>query len=131
VKNTGITAAWIAGILLLGWLLFFFTTPLRNNALIQSVNRALSQTEETRRLERLLPKSASGLGNWYTVSGSENKAIVFSIMNDGMLIPCIAFVGSEKVEIVPLDGHAQSVFKRLPEGTINLYKQRIEKEYKK
>jgi hypothetical protein len=131
LKNTGIIAGWIAGILLLGWLLSFFTTPLRNNALIQSVNRVLPQTGDTRRLERLLPKSASGVGNWYAVSGSESEAVVFSIMDNGVFISCVAFVDSEKVEIVPLDGHAQSVFKRLPEGVINLYKHRIEKEYKK
>lgn len=134
MKDTGIVIGWIAGILLIGWLLFFFTQPLRGEALLRVANNAL-HSEEGQPLNELgqpLTGVRSGLGVWYTVNGAQNgekRALVFPIMNEGISVPCAAFVSeSGNVEIVPLNTHAKAVLEHLPHGVIELYTRRIAKE---
>jgi hypothetical protein len=136
VKNTGIVLAWIAGSLFFGWLLFFLTRSLQGDMFIQAVNKTLSQTEETRRVEKNLLGRTS-LGNWHRFVGAngevEGKALLFSIFDNGIMVPCIAFVpaGGEnagKIEILPLNNHARAVFPHIHQGELDIYRRRIEKE---
>ncbi|MDR2194855.1 MAG: hypothetical protein LBP19_10425 [Treponema sp.] len=136
MKNAGIVCAWIAGLLLCIWLLFFFTQSVQNDALIRAVNKTLAHTEDERRLDKEILGRTS-LGNWYrftsTSGGFEGKALLFSIIDNGILISCLAFVPETgevagKIEILPLSNHARAVFNAIHQGVINIYRMRIEKE---
>jgi hypothetical protein len=137
VKNIGILAAWIAGIILFGWFLLFFTQSVRNDRLMRSVNTVLSLSGDTRQLERSTSKTRENLGInkfgiWYTVADSDERVIVFTIMNDGISIPCIAIIDNDNgIEILPLNSYAKSVYEDIPKGRLDIYIRRIEKEIKK
>lgn len=136
MKNTGVVLAWIVGALFVGWLLFFFTRSIQSDVFIQAVNKTLTQAEDTRRVEKDILGRTS-LGNWHRFVGAngevEGKALLFSIFDNGILVPCIAFVpvGGEnagKIEILPLNNHARAVFPYIHQGEIDIYCRRIEKE---
>ncbi|MDR0556836.1 MAG: hypothetical protein LBG43_03050 [Treponema sp.] len=136
MKNTGIALAWIAGILLFGWLLFFLTRSLQVNVFIQAVNKTLAQAEDARHVEKEILGKTS-LGNWRRFVGAtgevEGNALLFSMFDNGILILCIAFVpatgeNAGKVEILPLNNHARAVFPYIHQGEIDIYRRRIEKE---
>jgi hypothetical protein len=136
VKNTGIVCAWIAGLLLCLWLLFFLTRSVQNDALIQAVNKTLAQTEDTRRLDKEVLGRTS-LGTWYrftgTSGGFEGKALLFSIIDNGILVSCLAFIPgtgetADKIGVLPLSNHARAVFNGIHRGVIDTYIRRIEKE---
>ncbi len=134
-ENAGLVAAWIAALILAGWLLFFFTDTIQNNTLVDSANRVLEQAGDVRRLERRT-LGRNSLGTWHRVvggaraeSGRAGQALIFSIMDNGIFVPCIAFVdvGGE-VNLFPLNSHAREVFPRIPEGVVDVYLKRIAKE---
>ncbi|MDR0374922.1 MAG: hypothetical protein LBH85_04285 [Treponema sp.] len=136
MKNAGIVLAWIAGSLLAGWLLFFFTRSLQSDVFIQAVNKTLMQAEDTRRVEKNMLGRTS-LGNWHRFVDAdgqvEGNALLFSIFDNGILVPCIAFVpitgeNAGKIEILPLNNHARAVFPYIHQGEIDIYRRRIEKE---
>ncbi|MDR1220315.1 MAG: hypothetical protein LBK73_12005 [Treponema sp.] len=136
MKNTGIVLAWIAGTLFVGWLLFFSTRSLQSDMFIQAVNKTLTQAEDVRRVEKELLGRTS-LGNWYRFVGAngevEGNALLFSMFDNGILVPCIAFVSiagenAGKIEILPLNNHARAVFPYIHQGEIDIYRRRIEKE---
>jgi hypothetical protein len=115
------------GILLVGWLLFFFTQPVRNEVLRRSINKLLMENSEYDRL-LVSPDSVSATGIWWTVNGTDEKAVVFAVMDGGIPVPCIAFVNGIDIEVKPLNNYAKSVYKHLSKGFINIYIRRIEKE---
>jgi hypothetical protein len=129
-KDIGIFAAWIAGILLMGGLLWFFSQPIRNKLLMEQVNAVLALMERSPRLEETLPRSELPktrvpLGSWYTLSGSSSRALVFAIMSEGIRFPCVALVSEAgKVdEIIPL-AHKRT----FPKGITAAYIRRIERD---
>jgi hypothetical protein len=123
--------AWVVGILLFCCFLFVITQSVQNTVLIQAINKVLAQTEESRYLGEKIP-GRSALGNWYQVCDArgnpEGKALFFSIMDNGILIPCLAFTSGDGIDILPLNNHAKAVFKYIPQGVIDMYLRRIEKE---
>ncbi|MDR1324472.1 MAG: hypothetical protein LBK00_00365 [Treponema sp.] len=128
-KDITFLAAWIALIVLLGGVLWLFTQNLRYSCLLKSVNTALESVGDTQRLERI-PSNLSkhnSLGFWYYEESSQNRAFVFSIMDDGILQPCLAWVSPEGsvIEIFFLQRNVRDVT-RFSQGIINVYKQRIE-----
>lgn len=128
-KDITFLAAWIALIVLLGGSLWIFTQNLRYSRLLRSVNIALESVGDTRRLERI-PSNLSkqnSLGVWYYEESSQNRAFVFSIMDYGILQPCLAWVSPEGsvIEIFFLQRNARNVT-RFSQGITNVYKQRIE-----
>jgi hypothetical protein len=136
VKNTGVVLAWIVGALLVGWVLFFFTRSLQGDVFIRAVNKTLTQAEDTRRVESDLLGRTS-LGVWYRFVGVngevEGKALLFTIFDNGILVPCIAFVpiageNAGKIEILPLNNHARAVFPHIHQGELDIYRRRIEKD---
>ncbi|MDR1956393.1 MAG: hypothetical protein LBQ30_06015 [Treponema sp.] len=135
LKHTGLYIGWIAGILLIGGLLWFFTQSLRTTLLLQTVNRVLATAQDSRRLERFIPQSGRWgripWGSWYTLKDSADQALVFSVMSEGMFLPCMAVVSTAtgKVidhKLVPLTSHAEQTLKHIPRGVINAYIGRIE-----
>jgi hypothetical protein len=129
----GFLAAWIAGICLVGGLCWFLTQPLRNSLIVRTVNRTLEQHGESRRLEApISPWGKSGavfqLGSWYTLTDGTGRAVVFSIMNDGILAPYASFLSpqGEAGLFIPLSVHAGRLLDRLPVGILQTYARRIE-----
>jgi hypothetical protein len=129
----GILAAWIAGLCLVGGLAWFLTQPLRSSLIIHTVNRTLERSGENRRLEaQISPWGKSGaafqLGSWYTLREGNDRVVVFSIMNDGILAPYAAFISRQGVaeSFIPLSAHADRLLGRLPLGILQTYVRRIE-----
>ncbi|MDR2418690.1 MAG: hypothetical protein LBD79_06520 [Treponema sp.] len=128
-KDITFLAAWVALIVLLGGSLWFFTQNLRYSRLLRSVNIALESVGDMRRLERISSNLSkhNSLGFWYYEESSQNRAFVFSIMDDGVFQPCLAWVSPEGsvAEIFFLQRDARDV-RRFSQGMLNVYKQRIE-----
>jgi hypothetical protein len=127
LRNIGIIAAWIAGILLIGWLLFFFTQPARNEALRRSINRLLIENGDSDRL-LVATTGVSAAGVWWTVSDTDERAVMFAVMAGGIPVPYIAFVNGVDIEVKPLNNYAKTVYRHLSRGFIDIYIRRIEKE---
>jgi hypothetical protein len=133
LREWTIFLGWLAGIVLAGGVAWFLTQPLRNQLLMDSVNRILIQREDPRRLSVPLavpraPGFSSPLGSWYSLENSRELFFVFALMGDGPLSLCGALVSPEgKVEeILPLSGHAGQIFAALPQGMKQIYIRRIE-----
>jgi hypothetical protein len=67
-------------------------------------------------------------GSWFTLVNSDDRAVVFPLMADGILSSFVAMVSPEgKVySLLPLGTHAARLITRLPQGTVATYIHRIE-----
>ncbi|MDR2500155.1 MAG: hypothetical protein LBD37_03615 [Treponema sp.] len=132
IRRWGLFCAWFLGLLLLAGFLWLFTQPLRNRALIRSVNRVLSQYGEDKLEKTLLPWGMPGramqAGTWYSVVNSEKQGIVFSIMREGRVGIFLGIVSpAGRVDtLIPLSNNAIKMRERLPEAVMRLYIRRIE-----
>jgi hypothetical protein len=135
LKARGLFIGWIAGILAVGGGMWFYTQPLRSTILLQTVNQVLETVQDSRRLEERIPPSVSWgqipWGNWYTLADSEDRALVFSVMNQGIFIPCMAVVSASTGKVVgdtilPLTNQPEQTLKQIPRGIITSYIRRIE-----
>jgi hypothetical protein len=124
---------WIAGLVLIGGAAWFFTQPVREKMLMNSVNRILAQEKGARLLSAPLaaPRSsglAVPLGSWYGLENSGDVFFVFALMRDGPLALWGARVspGGKVEELLPLSGHARQIFADLPQGMLLTYIHRIE-----
>ena len=154
VKDAAIFLGWIAGLVLIAGLCWFFTQPVRNLFLQKAVNRVLEQSGDTRRLDTpLLIKTPSPLGSWFSVielpgrqkagnsspvSGApgsetgpfpeETKAFVFSFIGGGFFFPCVAIVTPEGTvkEFIPLGKYGKRMINQLSPGVLRIYTRRIE-----
>jgi hypothetical protein len=130
LKDRAILAGWIAGLILAGALLWSFTFPFRSSCLMRSVNRTFVETGDERRLLTPLSQPVKGqfpFGCWYTLDKPDTLFFVFTVMRDGIFVPCGAEIsGGDVTEIVPLGNHARQVMERIPPGLINVYTNRIE-----
>jgi hypothetical protein len=136
LRALGIGIAWIGGILLLGILLWLLTQPVRQGVIIRSVNRILAASGESRRLEAALspwgmPGRAVQGGQWFSLAGSGDRALIFPVVSDGVLASCLAVLSPEgRIRtLIPLSGHARRIFPRIPPGVLGLYTRRIEASY--
>jgi hypothetical protein len=128
----GIFAAWIAGILLLGSLSWFFTGPVRGRILLSSVNRVLAASGLSFRPEApilpwRMPGKAARLGTWFTLEDSEDWGVVLPVMIDGIPVSFFAVVspGGTVKSLAPLSGHSVKALDRLPPETLGIYTRRI------
>ena len=134
IKNTAILAGWIAGLIILAGLIWFFTQPVRNRIMLNAVNQVLEHSGDTRRLDAPLSPGmiTPGLhrtGSWYTMAGqTANRVFVFAFTAEGTFFPCAAVVTPEGnvEEFIPLNNHAERMLKRLSPEIIKLYTRRIE-----
>ena len=136
LKDTAVLLGWIAGLLCIGGLCWFLSKPLRTDILRQSINRAWTRTNETRRLDAtvgpgVLKPGLMRLGTWYTVTGGDgngNRALIFTVIADGSFLPCAAIVNRDgKVdEILPLTAGGSKLLNRISPGVLNFYIRRIE-----
>jgi hypothetical protein len=139
-KETGVFLGWIAGMFLIAGLAWLLTRPVRVEGAIRDINASLSALGETRQLEaplvfdrsmsRWRAAKAAQLGNWYSLSNSEDRGVVFSIMDDGILAPFLVFVSpqGEPGQPVPLGAHSERIIERLSQGTLQTYIRRFKAE---
>jgi hypothetical protein len=136
IRALGIFLGWIAGIILAGSLLWSFTQPARNRALIRSVNRILAAAEEPWRLEAAvspwgMPGRAAQLGFWFSLVNTGDRGVIFPIISEGALAPCLAVVspGGRVESLIPLSGHARRIFGFVSPGILQTYRRRVEASY--
>lgn len=131
IRNAAINAAWIAGLLLAGWLLWFFTAPLREAGLRRQVNAILISRGEQFSLgetpqggKRRIP-----LGTEFGLEGDETRSfLVFPLLSGGGALSCGALIDSHgRVErLIPLGTHGEQALERTPKGILDVYIRRIE-----
>jgi len=139
VKDAAIFLGWIAGLVLIAGLCWFFTQPVRNVFLQKAVNRVLEQSGDVRRLDApLLIKSPGPFGSWFSVfeppgrpaagSSEGTKAFVFSFIGGGFFFPCAAIVTPEGTvkEFIPLNKYGERMIKQVSPGILRIYARRIE-----
>ncbi|MDR1429847.1 MAG: hypothetical protein LBI85_06110 [Spirochaetaceae bacterium] len=131
VKEWGVIAAWIGGILLLNTLLWVFTGAVREERFIQTVNRSLSETNDPRRIRKIQDKKAAPSGafaHWYELEDGTGKAAVFSVLSGGVPASCLATVSQDgKVTgIIPLSGHSARVLEAMPQSILGIYRRKLE-----
>jgi hypothetical protein len=126
--------AWIGALLIFGFLLWFFTQPLRTRFFVERVNRMLAVQGESRRVtEPWSGKRSSGFGTWFFLThnqaGTADRIFVFTLMRGNSAAACAALVDpSGAVEgILPLSEHASQILERLPDPVYRFYIGRIEK----
>jgi hypothetical protein len=129
IKNIAVCAGWIAGLVLAGWLLFFFTAGPRDTALMRQVNRILTMQGEDFRLSARYERHSRRLplGTFF-VRESGGVFLVFPLISGGVSLTCGALIDTEgRVErIIPLGTHSAQAFERLSQGILDLYIRRIE-----
>jgi hypothetical protein len=137
LKSTALCAAWIGGLLLAGWLLWFFTESPRNRVLTYRINGILAERGETFFLSGIPIKNRRRLplGTEFTLASgneepTEGSFLVFPLVSDGIFLSCGALINPQgRVErLIPLGIHAGQSFERVPAGILNAYIRRIEAE---
>ncbi|MDR2096513.1 MAG: hypothetical protein LBP76_13505 [Treponema sp.] len=134
-KDITLIAAWIGGLVLLGALLWLPTQTVRDRAFQNAVNQVLERRETEFRLESRIPFNSlnSGqkrLGTWFRLLDSEKRGLVFSIMNGGILFPCMAVVTADGFVEIVIFLNPETLSGTIPEGLVNRYVLRIEKNTK-
>jgi hypothetical protein len=136
LKDVGIFLGWIAGLFLLAGLGWFLSRPVRTRIMIRNINSTLQGEREFRQLEapltdksipRLKAAKAAQLGTWYSLRNNEDRAVVFSVMAEGILAPYVIFVSprGEMGDPIPLGAHSARILKRLSQGVLQTYINRL------
>ncbi|MCL2601725.1 MAG: hypothetical protein FWD91_02810 [Treponema sp.] len=135
LKDAAIFAGWIAGLILIAGLAWFFTQPVRGRVILASVNNVLERSSDPRRLAApittaLQPTGASRAGLWFAAANrtSEKSFIfIFAFIAEGTFFPCAAVVSArgEVQEFIPLSVHGERVLRRISPGIQDVYKRRI------
>jgi hypothetical protein len=130
LKDRAIFLGWVAGLAIICVMLWSFTYSFRATCLMRSTNKVLISMIDERRLIAPLrrpPASPAPLGCWYSMHNSNSLFFVFTIMREGILVPCGAEISEKgEVTIIPLGSHARQLFERIPQSIIQVYIHRIE-----
>ena len=132
IKDKAILFGWITGLLIVISMIWIFTQPLQTRYLQRSVNSVFMNNNDSRRaLDHLPVKSGQAglMGFWYKMQNTEDLIFVFTIFNDGILVPfgAIVSVNGNVEEIIPLSAHAVQVYEKIPQSIIQIYIKQIEK----
>jgi hypothetical protein len=143
LKDRAIRAGWIAGLFLVGWLLWFFTGFPRENSLKRQVNLILNSRGEDFSLAAPLRRGRRriSLGTEFSLEtpaknpGEEDRFrsfLVFPLVSGGTALSCGALIDSQgRVErLIPLGAHGEQAFERIPRGILDVYIRRVEGEEK-
>jgi diphthamide synthase subunit DPH2 len=134
IQEKAILYGWVVLILFLMSLLWAVTTGAQKHNLLRSVNSVLVASGETKRISDYSGPhigKAGLLGYWYSIINSQDKMFVFTVFQDGILIPLGASVtaAGSVYEIIPLGAHAVQVMEKMPESILKIYITRIEAAY--
>ena len=130
-KDRAILLGWVAGLLLIISLLWSLSQPIVTHNLLRSVNNVFINRNDSRRVIANIPVKTGKInlfGYWYSMNNSEDVMFVFSVFQDGILVPLGAVIsGAGTVrEVIPLSAHAVQVFEGFPESVLRIYINRIE-----
>jgi hypothetical protein len=133
LKDTALLIGILAGIFLIGGLLWFFTGSARDRFLQDAVNRVMAGMDEPLRLNGVSDRMSLKripLGKWYNIDGSGDLILVFPLISGGAALPCGAVVnpGGKVDRVIPLGIHGAQLFRNLPQGILRIYIHRIETE---
>ena len=131
IKDKAILFGWIAGLLIVISLIWFFTQPLQTRYLLRSVNSVFMNNNDSRRVLEYLPVKSgqTGLmGFWYSMQNTKDLIFVFTIFQDGILVPLGAIVSDNGnvEELIPLSAHAVQIYEKIPKSIVQIYVNRIE-----
>jgi len=131
VKDRLLLFGWIAGLLIIISVIWIFSQKLQAYYLLQSVNNVFLNNDDTRRLSAYIPNKTgkAGLfGYWYSMRNTTDRLFVFTIFQDGILVPLGAIVSDNGSVsgIIPLSAHAVQIFDDLPQSIVQMYVTRIE-----
>jgi len=131
LKDKMVFAGWIAALILVASLLWSLSFPFRADCLMRATNKVLIAMDDRRHLAAPVLRPSTGpapLGCWYRLYESGSLFFVFTVMREGILVPCGAEISEQGqvVEIIPLGNHARQVMERIPQGLIQVYVRRIE-----
>ncbi|MCL2271619.1 MAG: hypothetical protein FWC19_02285 [Treponema sp.] len=130
-KEKLILLGWITALLLLISLIFISSNGLQRKQLMRTVNNVFYYRDDSRRVTEYTLKNTvkSGImGYWFSINNSTDKIFVFTVFQDGILLPLGAVVShnGEVREIIPMSEHALSVFKNIPDNILQIYIKKIE-----
>jgi hypothetical protein len=130
IKDRAIFLGWIAGLVIISILIWSFSYPFRAACLMRSTNKVLISMADEKRLAAPLlhpPTVPVPLGCWYRLANSNSLFFVFTIMREGILVPCGAEISENgDVLISPLGSHARQLYERIPQNIMQVYIHRIE-----
>jgi len=131
LKDKAILCGWVAGLLIIIASLWIFTQPLQANTLLRTVNNVFISAGDSRRILRYeggSMENSSLLGYWYSMYNSTDKLFVFTVFQDGIMVPLGAIVSANGTveEILPLSAHAAQTFDNMPFSILRMYITRIE-----
>ena len=130
-KDKAILIGWIAGLLLIISLLWILSQPVVTHNLLRSVNNVFISNNDSRRIIANISvrsSKANLFGYWYSMNNSDDIMFIFTVFQDGILVPLGAVISADGnvVEIIPLSAHAVQVFEDFPESILRIYINRIE-----
>jgi len=130
-KDKILLFGWIVGLLTVISLIWNFSQPVQAYYLQRTVNNVFINNDDSRRLASYIQNKtgkADLLGFWFSMHNSTDMMFVFSILQDGILVPLGAIVSDNGTlrEIIPLSAHAVQIFDNLPESILQMYVNRIE-----
>ena len=131
LKDHSLFIAWIAGLVIIGALVWSLSRPLLTSYMLRSVNQSLASGGTGISLsgaKTVPPIKHSPVGIWYSIDNSSDLFFIFTIFQDGIMNVCGARLspGNIVTEIIPVSAHSQQVFNRISPGIISMYMRRIE-----
>ena len=122
LKEKLILTAWISGLIIASVLLWSLSSSFRSMLTMNSVNSFLSTINDERRL-----LSPVEIQNCYKIADSNSLFCLFSIMWEGIMVPCAAEISQEGTVIntIPIGNHASQIIKFIPEEQIQIYLKQI------
>jgi len=134
LKDKALLFGWIAGLLLFISVLWIATHGAQGYYLMRAVNSVFINNDDPRRVTSLLQKPdrenkhQNLMGFWYSMHLSQDSMFVFTVFQDGIMLPLGAIVSPDGnvEEIIPLSAHSEYVFDSLPKSVLQMYITRIE-----
>jgi hypothetical protein len=130
-KDKAILFVWITGILMFISVLWIITQPVQTHYLLRTVNSVFVSNDDPRRLLSYMNYKGGNkglFGYWYLMYNSTDQMFIFTVFQNGILLPLGAVVTAdgEVEEVIPLSAHAAQTFNNIPDSILNIYIRRIE-----
>jgi hypothetical protein len=135
LKDKAILLGWIFGLLMIVSVIWIISQSTHAFNLLRTVNNVFINNNDSRRVSKYIPikrGKASPLGYLYSMYNSSKYFLVFTVFQDGILVPLGAVIsdnGSVE-EIIPLSAHAVQIFDKIPITILQIHIRRIESTVK-
>jgi hypothetical protein len=135
LKDKAILLGWIFGLLMIISVIWIISQQAHAFNLLRAVNNIFINNNDSRRVSKYIPikrGKANPLGYLYSMYNSSEHFLVFTVFQDGILVPLGAVIsdnGSVE-EIMPLSAHAVQIFDKIPISILQIHIRRIESTVK-